>query len=60
MTVAAGSPVTIGLDPALRAVVFDLDGVITDTAEHHYRAWKRLAPRSRSRSTASSTSGSRA
>ena len=26
----------------LRAVVFDLDGVITDTAEHHYRAWKRL------------------
>jgi beta-phosphoglucomutase len=41
--VAAGSPVTIGLDPVLRAVVFDLDGVITDTAEHHYRAWKRLA-----------------
>ena len=23
--------------------IFDLDGVITDTAEYHYRAWKRLA-----------------
>ena len=22
------------------AVLFDLDGVITDTAEYHYRAWK--------------------
>ena len=28
---------------AIQAVVFDLDGVITDTAEYHYRAWKRLA-----------------
>jgi len=28
---------------AIRAFVFDLDGVITDTAEYHYRAWKRLA-----------------
>ncbi len=27
----------------LRAVIFDLDGVITDTAEYHYRAWQRLA-----------------
>ncbi len=27
----------------LKAVVFDLDGVITDTAELHYRAWQRLA-----------------
>ncbi len=25
------------------AVIFDLDGVLTDTAEYHYRAWKRLA-----------------
>lgn len=25
------------------AVIFDLDGVITDTASLHYRAWKRLA-----------------
>ncbi|HET9588550.1 MAG TPA: beta-phosphoglucomutase [Anaerolineales bacterium] len=23
--------------------IFDLDGVITDTAEYHYRGWKRLA-----------------
>ncbi len=26
-----------------RAVIFDLDGVITDTAELHYRSWQRLA-----------------
>ncbi len=26
-------------------VVFDLDGVITDTAEYHYTAWKSLADR---------------
>jgi len=26
-----------------QAVIFDLDGVLTDTAEYHYRAWKRLA-----------------
>ncbi len=39
----AAAPVVIGLDPHLAAVIFDLDGVITDTAEHHYRAWKRLA-----------------
>jgi beta-phosphoglucomutase len=25
------------------AVLFDLDGVVTDTAEQHYRAWQRLA-----------------
>ncbi|MBP6786539.1 MAG: beta-phosphoglucomutase [Candidatus Promineofilum sp.] len=31
-------------DPhSLQAVIFDLDGVITDTAENHYQAWKRLA-----------------
>lgn len=27
----------------LRAVIFDLDGVITDTAQFHFRAWQRLA-----------------
>ncbi|MGQ0600531.1 MAG: beta-phosphoglucomutase [Anaerolineales bacterium] len=27
----------------VRAFIFDLDGVITDTAEYHYRGWKRLA-----------------
>lgn len=26
-----------------KAVIFDLDGVITDTAEFHYLAWKNLA-----------------
>ncbi|PJF36768.1 MAG: beta-phosphoglucomutase [Candidatus Thermofonsia Clade 1 bacterium] len=29
--------------PQISAFIFDLDGVITDTAEYHYRAWKRLA-----------------
>jgi beta-phosphoglucomutase len=29
--------------PEIKAFIFDLDGVITDTAEYHYRAWKRLA-----------------
>jgi beta-phosphoglucomutase len=29
--------------PAIAAVLFDLDGVITDTAEQHYQAWQRLA-----------------
>ncbi len=28
---------------SLRAVIFDLDGVLTDTAEYHYLAWQRLA-----------------
>lgn len=27
----------------IRAFIFDLDGVITDTAEYHFRGWKRLA-----------------
>lgn len=27
----------------LKAVIFDLDGVLTDTAEFHYRAWQKLA-----------------
>lgn len=28
---------------AVKAVIFDLDGVITDTAEYHFLSWKRLA-----------------
>jgi len=28
-----------------KAVIFDLDGVITDSAEFHFRAWKNLADR---------------
>jgi kojibiose phosphorylase len=27
----------------IRAVIFDLDGVLTDTSEYHYQAWQRLA-----------------
>jgi beta-phosphoglucomutase len=27
----------------VKAVIFDLDGVLTDTSEYHYRAWKQLA-----------------
>jgi beta-phosphoglucomutase len=30
-------------DTRHRAVIFDLDGVITDTAEFHYLGWQRLA-----------------
>jgi beta-phosphoglucomutase len=26
-----------------KAIIFDLDGVLTDTSEYHYRAWKQLA-----------------
>lgn len=28
---------------AIRGVIFDLDGVLVDTAKYHYLAWKRLA-----------------
>lgn len=31
--------------PQMEAVVFDLDGVLTDTAKYHYLAWKQLADR---------------
>ena len=27
----------------IKAIIFDLDGVLTSTSEYHYRAWKRLA-----------------
>jgi kojibiose phosphorylase len=27
----------------IKAIIFDLDGVLTNTAEYHYRGWKRLA-----------------
>ncbi|MEH1855624.1 MAG: beta-phosphoglucomutase [Nostoc sp.] len=29
--------------PDIQGFIFDLDGVLTDTAEWHYRAWQRLA-----------------
>lgn len=28
---------------SIAGYIFDLDGVLTDTAEHHYQAWKQLA-----------------
>jgi beta-phosphoglucomutase len=28
---------------AIKGFIFDLDGVLTDTAEYHFRAWQRLA-----------------
>ena len=31
--------------PTLKGVIFDLDGVLTDTAEDHYQAWQTLADR---------------
>ena len=31
------------IEPVISAAIFDLDGVITDTSEFHYLAWKRLA-----------------
>ncbi len=31
------------LAPAIEGYIFDVDGVLTDTAEYHYRAWQRLA-----------------
>ncbi len=31
------------MSQAIHAILFDLDGVITDTAEYHYRAWQELA-----------------
>jgi beta-phosphoglucomutase len=34
-------------DAEIRAVIFDLDGVLTDTSELHYRSWKRLAEEER-------------
>ncbi len=43
LSVVAGTPASRNVDPRLECVVFDLDGVITDTAEHHFRAWQRLA-----------------
>src|SRR4029077_16619434 len=30
-------------ETSVRGFIFDLDGVLTDTAEFHYRAWQRLA-----------------
>lgn len=31
------------MPPEIHGLIFDLDGVITDTAEYHYLAWKQVA-----------------
>jgi alpha,alpha-trehalose phosphorylase len=43
LRVVDGEPAVVSIRPELKAVVFDLDGVLTDTAELHYHAWQRLA-----------------
>ena len=43
MPLAVPSPQKRSLPRACDALIFDLDGVLTDTAHTHYRAWKRLA-----------------
>ena len=27
----------------MKAIIFDLDGVVVDTAKYHYLAWRKLA-----------------
>ena len=41
-TVYQGTPLVFSIRPLLEAVIFDLDGIITDSAEYHYQAWKKL------------------
>lgn len=42
--VAAGNRVSVRKEPAeVKGFLFDLDGVLTDTAEYHFLAWKQLS-----------------
>ena len=43
LSLAAGQEKTFSLKKKLAAVLFDLDGVITNTAPLHYKAWKEMA-----------------
>lgn len=43
LPLAVPAPPRATFPRACDALVFDLDGVLTDTAHTHYRAWKRLA-----------------
>ncbi|MCP1582714.1 beta-phosphoglucomutase [Pseudoxanthomonas mexicana] len=43
LPLAVPSPPKAVFPRVCHALVFDLDGVLTDTAHTHYRAWKRLA-----------------
>jgi beta-phosphoglucomutase len=42
-TVSMPLQVTVSPSPELKGVIFDLDGVIADTAVVHHAAWKKLA-----------------
>ncbi|MBH8573163.1 beta-phosphoglucomutase [Nostocaceae cyanobacterium CENA369] len=42
-TINAQSPSETSHNPDIRGVIFDLDGVLTDTAEYHYLGWQKLA-----------------
>jgi len=42
ISLKTGESALVSLKPSLRAVIFDLDGVVTDTARYHYLAWRRL------------------
>lgn len=42
-TINAQSPSETTHNPDIRGVIFDLDGVLTDTAEYHYLGWQKLA-----------------
>ncbi|WP_448670764.1 beta-phosphoglucomutase [Pseudoxanthomonas mexicana] len=43
LPLAVPSPPKAVFPRVCHALIFDLDGVLTDTAHTHYRAWKRLA-----------------
>ena len=36
-------PISPTSHPSIQGVIFDLDGVLTDTSEFHYQGWKQLA-----------------
>jgi alpha,alpha-trehalose phosphorylase len=42
-SMALAAPTPIVVPSSVEAVIFDLDGVLTDTAELHFQAWSRLA-----------------
>ena len=45
VSLKAGEAKSFSLKKKLRAVLFDLDGVLTNTAPLHYKAWKEMADR---------------
>jgi len=43
LRLAPGEPVSVSRRRKLEAVIFDLDGVLVDTASFHYECWKAIA-----------------